>query len=479
MVDGGEPLKVTSGIKVRASATWAPHNTIIFADGVLKRIPESGGEAAILTKTKGAGEQHQFPHMLPDGKTVLFTVKPYKEADLNTSRLAVYRFGDDDYQVILNEEGYNAVYSPTGHILYGRSQRLMGVVFDLKNLRISGLPAPVLDNVQTASLTGSMSYALSTEGTIIYVPVTDSDDQGHTVLNVDLAGQATDFFNLRKSFEFASYSPDGKYVGFVIVEQNHSNIWIYHIAGDVLNQLTFYKKRGATTGFVWSPDSKTIAFATTAEDLSNSIYLRNIDGTGAAKKIYTSPLKSTLYVEDWSSDGSMLGFDQWGESTGGDLFVYSFRDSSARPYLATPALEFDPNFSPNGKWIVYWSNESGGNREVYVRPYPESSGGLWKISRGGGLRSLWSPDGNKIYYVRGNEMYSVDVTSGDVFSKGTPKRIFEGDYLLSDGRRFDIHPDGDRFIMIQEWAGDQRAQKIFVIRNFSEELKRLVPIGED
>ena len=76
-------------------------------------------------------------------------------------------------------------------------------------------------------------------------------------------------------------------------------------------------------------------------------------------------------------------------------------------------------------------------------------------------------------------MYSVDVTSGDVFSKGTPKRIFEGDYLLSDGRRFDIHPDGDRFIMIQEWAGDQRAQKIFVIRNFSEELKRLVPIGED
>ena len=180
-----------------------------------------------------------------------------------------------------------------------------------------------------------MSYALSKEGTIIYVPGGSNDDV-RRVLNVDLSGQATDFFDLRKRFEFARYSPDGKYVGFVIVEQNHSNIWIYHIEGGALNQLTFYQGR-TVTNFVWSPDSKVITYATTAEVFFKSIYLRKIDGTGVAKKIYRSPLKTPLYVEDWSSDGSMLGFEQWDESTGGDLLVYSFRDSSAKPYLATPA----------------------------------------------------------------------------------------------------------------------------------------------
>jgi len=479
LVDGGVPLKVTSDIAGQASATWAPDNMIIFADdNVLKRVNETGGEPTILTKTKSAGERHLFPHMLPDGKTVLFTIGSTGAA-LNTYRLAVYRFGDDDYRVILDEEGYNAVYSPTGHILYGRSERLMGVPFDLKNLRISGVPALVLDNVLTNTRTGSMSYALSKDGTIIYVPGTGADDDARSVLNVDLSGEASEFFDLKKRFVLARYSPNGKYVGFKIDEGNDSNIWMYHIEGGALNQLTFYKGR-TITDFVWSPDSKTIAYATTAEDSSNSIYLRKIDGTGAVKKIYTSPLKTTFIVEDWSSDGSMLGLEQRGESTGGDLLVYSFPDSSAKPYLATPANEVEPNFSPNGKWIVYWSNESGGNREVYVRPYPESSGGVWKISSGGGDKVLWSPDGKKIYYRNGgNEMYSVDVTSGDVFSNGNPKKIFAGNYFVSPGgRSFDIHPDGDRFIMIQPSEGPQE-QKIFVIRNFSEEIKRLVPVEKD
>ena len=74
-------------------------------------------------------------------------------------------------------------------------------------------------------------------------------------------------------------------------------------------------------------------------------------------------------------------------------------------------------------------------------------------------------------------MYSVAVTSGDVFSKGTPKKIFEGNYFLPTRRRFDIHPDGDRFIMIQPPDVGPQERTIFVIQNFDEELKRLVPVS--
>ena len=478
LVDGGEPLKITSFIDDGSSATWAPDNTIIFANyGALKRIPESGGEPAVLTKTKAAGETHLFPHMLPDGTTVLFTVIPQR-GELNTHRLAIYRFGDDDYQVILDEEGYNAVYSPTGHILYGRSNRLMGVPFDLKNLRISGVPAPVLDNVQTHSETGSMSYALSTEGTIIYVPGTGADDV-RSILSVDLSGKPTEFFDLKKEFELARYSPDGKYVGFVIKEGNDSNIWIYHIDGGAINQLTFYKK-AAILFFAWSPNSKTLAYATTAEDSTNSIYVRRIDGAGTAQKIYTSPSFGSLDLGNWPGDGERerLSFDQRTRDSSWDIFVYSFQDSSAKLYLSTPGFDGEPDFSPNGQWLSYMSSETGAS-EIYVRPYSKSTGGVWKISNGGGTQPVWSPDGKKIYYKRGNEMYSVDVTATDVFSKGNPKKIFEGNYFLPRGRRWDIHPDGDRFIMIQPGEAGTQEQKIFVIRNFSEEIKRLLPVGKD
>ena len=486
--DGGEPLRIASfNSDNRSGATFAPDNTIIFADeGVLKRIPETGGEPAILTKTKSSDEQHQFPRMLPDGKTVLFTVQQQdtRDAELNTSRLAIHTFGDDAYRIILDEEGYNGVYSPTGHILYGRSNRLMAVPFDLKNLRISGVPVSVLENVHTHQSTGSMSYALSKEGTLIYVPGSGTDAGLRSVWNVDLSGKPSEFFDLKKRFTFARYSPDGKYVAFRIEEDEVDNIWVYHIDGAAINQLTFYKK-GGVGSFAWSPDSKNIAYDTMDEDSTNSVYVKRIKDTGTAQKVYTSSSTQPVSVIDWSNDGDKLSLFTRvsSNSGGGDIVVYSFQDSSAEAFLATPAFEAGAYFSPNGKWIVYVSNVyrgAGGGQEVYVRPYPKSNGGVWKISDDGGSQPCWSPDGMKIYYRRnGNEMYSVDVTATDTFSKGTPEKLFVGNYFLRRGRKWDIHPDGNKFIMIQDEQVASEQQKIFVIQNFDEELKRLVPTGKN
>ena len=349
----------------------------------------------------------------------------------------------------------------------------MAVPFDLKTLTVAGLPVPVLDNVQTHDNSGSMSYALSGEGTLVYVPGTGSDTNARSVLTVDLSGEATEFFDQKKRFQHARYSPNGNYVAFSIEEQNTSNIWIYHVEGEALNQLTFYEGDGPSQ-FAWSPDSKTLAYATQAEDSTNSLYIKNVDGTGTAQKMYTSPLETGMYLKSWSGVVEKISFTQVGGSSW-DLFVYSFQDSTATPYLATPAFESNPYFSPNGKWMLYQAGP--GNPGIYVRPYPESSGGLWKISEGGGSQPAWSPDGKRIYYRNGNAMYAVDVTTEDDFSKRNPRKIFEGNYVLRRSRPFDIHPDGDKFIMMQGAGGEQQAQQLFVILNFSEELKRLAPLG--
>jgi len=323
-----------------------------------------------------------------------------------------------------------------------------------------------------------MSFALSSEGTTIYVPGTAVDDDVRSVLKVDLLGQPSEFIKMRKRFLYARYSPDGNYVAFSIQENNNdANIWIYHVEGEAIRPLTFYKSAD-TFQFAWSPDSKTIAFATAAEDSTNSIYIRNIDGTGSARKIYTSQLVAGMHLKSWSRNEDEISFTQRQESSGWDLFVYSFQDSSAIPYLATPGWETNPYFSPNGNWMLYQAAGPGG-AEIYVRPYPESSRGLWQISEGGGGQPAWSPDGKRIYYVNDNAMYAVDVTTEPEFSKGNPRKLFEGNYVSGRSRRFDIHQDGESFIMISQPEAMAQERKIFVIQNFFEELKRLVPVEKN
>jgi eukaryotic-like serine/threonine-protein kinase len=473
--DGGEPLVIT-GFKdgYGLGATWAWDNSIIFTGNTgLYRVSVSGGETLQLTKTRSAAEIHGYPCILEDGKSVLFTIA-YDGKGLDSCRLAVYSFGDDDYRIITGINGYNALYSPSGHILYGSSAQLMGVPFDLKRLEVAGPPAPVLDNVKTDLGTGSMSYALSREGTLIFVP--RKEDNLKWISFVNLSGVEGTFSDIKKYFNFARYAPNGKYVAFGLFD-NAYNIWIYNTSGGAINPLTFYKE--GYIPFAWSPDSRHIAYATRAEDSTNSVYIKRIDGSGNARKIYSSPLEGFMSVTDWSADGKFLTIFQFNNDNS-DCFIYSFQDSTVKPLLTTPANEGAAQFSPNGKWLLFTSNQSG-KTEVYVQPLPYTRNGVWKISQGGGNDPLWSPDGQRIYYRRQNTMYAVDVTATNNFSKGTPKKIFEGNYFSFSGRgrRFDIHPDGDRFIMIQQPGGTNKVRKIFVIQNFDKELQRLMPVTKD
>ncbi len=132
-------------------------------------------------------------------------------------------------------------------------------------------------------------------------------------------------------------------------------------------------------------------------------------------------------------------------------------------------------FSPDGEWIAYVSDVSGAY-EVYVRPYP-GPGGEERISTDGGDSVIWARDGSALYYLNGDKMMAVTVALEPVFRAGEPKELFEGRYSRSYYRaphgRFDIHPDGKRFLMIRQTGRSE----IRVVLNWFEELKRLVPCG--
>jgi len=155
-------------------------------------------------------------------------------------------------------------------------------------------------------------------------------------------------------------------------------------------------------------------------------------------------------------------------------------DREKKPLLTGKYIEANPQFSPDGKWMAYFSQESG-QREVYVRPYPDvNKGGRWQISRGGGQEPKWSPDGGELFYWSGDAIMAVKIEQGPTFRPGPSKELFRGRYFTEIGFMYDISPDGKRFLMIKE-AGSiaseaKNTDQINIVLNWFEELKHRVPV---
>ena len=139
-------------------------------------------------------------------------------------------------------------------------------------------------------------------------------------------------------------------------------------------------------------------------------------------------------------------------------------------------------FSPDGRYLAYTSNESGRLREVYVRPFPDVDSGRWQISTAGGTRPAWARNGRELFYLdESNTLTAVPVqTSGSTFDAGKPARVFDAKYAEPYPSRFyDVSPDGRRFLMVKDSPGGSNATPpiMLVVQNWFEELKAHVPRG--
>ena len=149
--------------------------------------------------------------------------------------------------------------------------------------------------------------------------------------------------------------------------------------------------------------------------------------------------------------------------------MFSMDDKIARPFLKGVA----PSFSPDGKWVAYASNQSG-QSEIYVQPVSGASG-TWQISTTGGVEPLWARTGTELFYRDADKVQAVDVQTEPSFVHGNPRTLFEGSYNL-DGffsRQYDVTSDSRRFLMVTRTPA---TRPLNIVLNWSEELKRLVPV---
>jgi serine/threonine-protein kinase len=173
-------------------------------------------------------------------------------------------------------------------------------------------------------------------------------------------------------------------------------------------------------------------------------------------------------------------------SPDGRLVAY-LANKTGLPELMTARLQGDPNeqtylsgvlnpakpvFSPDGRWMVYESEESG-RVEVYLQSYPELTRGRWKLSSNGGSEPLWTRGGREVVYRERDAVMAVAVNP-ERREIGPPQTLFRGPYLYysdsTGGRSYDVSRDGERFLMLRELPERQR-RRIIVTLSWLEELK--------
>ena len=135
-------------------------------------------------------------------------------------------------------------------------------------------------------------------------------------------------------------------------------------------------------------------------------------------------------------------------------------------FLKTPFNEGVPRFSPDGRFVVYVSDESG-KREIYVRDFPNGKN-KWQISANGGVGPRWRRDGKEIFYVEGRKLMAASVTTRPAFSPGAPALLFENRQLQQSG--YDVSADGKRFVVLDRPAGEPPLS-IHVVHNWFEEFR--------
>lgn len=475
---GGAPVNLCNASPVTRGASWGPDDTILFvlahSEGI-SRVPASGGTPQVVTTPDvQKGEiGHYWPEILPGGKHILFTIAP--AGNFDEAHIAVQSLQTGVRQTLVRG-GSDAHYVPTGHLVYMRAGSVMAVPFDLEQLKVTGTPVPVIEGVMVDTWSGAGHFSFSGVGSLVYV-MGAAEATGQSLLWVDRRAAARPLTDIQRQFHNPSLSPNRKRLAIMIYGFSQ-DIWVYEFARPTLTRLTF--DGSEDWGPIWTPDGQRVTFTSTKPGGKPNLFWKLADGSGTEEQLTTS--QAAQFTGSWSPDGKTLAFTQIGSgndlSTGNDIWVLTLEgERQQTPFLRTKFNEYGPEFSPDGSWLAYVSNESGRN-EVYVQPFP-GPGAKRQISTEGGVSPVWAGNGRELFYRHDDKMMAVAISLRPEFTAGVPRLLFAGKYEETgrpdEPRNYDVTPDGQRFVMIKRSEQPSIPSRVFVALEWFDDLRRRVP----
>jgi hypothetical protein len=477
-IEGGAAIALCDATNPRGGS-WGEDGDIIAElnnTSVLAHIPSSGGAPAPVTELANGEVTHRWPQILPGGKAVLFTAHT-ATSGFDAANIEVTSLTDHRTKTLVRGGTFGR-YLPSGHLIYVNRGTLFAVPFDVDRLEVRGTPIPVLDQIGYNDTNGSAQFDFSQAGMLIY----RNRGAGGGLLTVqwlDSTGKTQPLLAKPGNYMRPSLSPDGQRL-VLSVEGAGLDISVYDWQRDTMTRLTFGGV--ASTTSLWSPDGRYVVF----RDQGGMSWTRS-DGSGKPQLLMQS--KNPQSPWSFTADGKRLEFDEVNQGTGSDLWTVPLVSDAAglragKPelFLQTPFDERQGSFSPDGRWMAYASNESGGF-QVYVRAFPDK-GGKWQISNSSGSSPVWSRNGRELFFrTEDNQIMVASYTvKGDSFVADKP-RLWSETKIASFGSQtnFDLAPDGKRIVALMpaETAEGQKAQNhVIFLENFFDEVRRKVPVGK-
>jgi len=448
-----------------SGGSWGPDGTILYSQADtqgLFEVSERGGDPRVVLATDSTreGDFHD-PFLLPRGRGVIFV--PHRRVGTFE---AIELWANGKRKELVRLEGQtlsNPVYSPTGHIVFHRTPTNSGVwavPFSLDRLEVTGEPFLV------ASLGTSPSVA--NDGTLVYLEgsavealrLTWNDREGREVAD---GGSVT----LGAGYAFPALAPDGRRGCVEVYDGEEADLWLFDIARGARTRLTFGKGREELPA--WAPSGDAIVYHVRHEGSNELASMRVMrvaaDGSGPPDTLAIG------FVPTVTPDGRYVLYSKYLSGSDWDLAYRPMagdRSQEAR-LLTAPGLQFNARVSPDGRYVAYVSNESG-QFEIFLTRFPGGEG-RWQLSVGGGEWPRWSRRGERLYYVRGDDIMSVDVTLGASPTIGTPKVLFSRTGLgmpIIGGfaAGFDVTGDGERFLFFRDPKLAPTEQEVVVVQKW-------------
>jgi serine/threonine protein kinase len=435
---GGRPQTLCDADQNRGGA-WNRDGVILFAgaDG-LHRVSAQGGTPALATKVSPKEEAHRWPFFLPDGRHFVFL------ADAGTTEDHHIRVGSLDSQdsQILFGAVSRVAYAPPGYLLYVNQGALITVPFDAGSLKVTGEPITVAERVAEVGENHEFDFSVAEDGTLAY----QSGSVTSQFTWFDRTGKKLESFGEPTESDYLAMSPDGQHAaaGLLDADGRPSDVWLYDLARGTTSRLTFDSEGDGTP--LWSPDGTRIVFGSNrAGSGVVDLYEKAASGAGDEQLLLKS--NAAKYATSWSRDGQYILFENWAPRENGGIWLLTRSSKEAKPLLQTTAFtQGQGQFSPDGRFVAYGSNESG-RAEVYVQRFPTSTD-KWQISTGGGIQPLWRGDGKELFYLTAErKLMSVDIKSEPKFESSIPRELFQGRMKAGFGYSYAVTPDGQRFLI--------------------------------
>ena len=462
----GGPVQIICDAPAGRGGSWSSAGVIVFTPNIeepLYKVAEAGGVPVPVTKLGAQGFTHRNPLFLPDGKHFLFS-QHFVGAE--SGGLYAGSLDGGNPKLVVGRAS-NAGYSQ-GYILYLRDRNLLAQRFDASTSMVSGNPIPITENVEYWAPKDLGNFSTSATGTLVYraaesnqarfawmrLPGKETEEFGDPMNGISLSIGGVTATRL---------SSDGKKIAFVKREPTSpdSELWVFE-----MDHKTMTRQATSTAGggihSTFSPDGGKIAIAR-INGTTSSLTLKSLS-TGVEEKLDHNSTVLRPYVDCWTPDGKYLIVVAQDPKTQFDLYAQPVAGGEAIPLLTQSYNEYNGEVSPNGKWMAYFSNESG-RPELYVTDFPGIHS-KFQISSDGAYWHAWSRDGKHLYYANGNKLLASEIRNPDTMEFSNIETVA----TLDGVQPVAFAPDG-RLLVLKPVGGAQ-AEPLHIVLHFPQSLEK-------